>query len=128
MSPAAKVGATVLAAFALLAFLTFSLRGTTRRLDTYPLKVAFKDAQGIQPGGYVRIRGVDEGNVESVHLDPGGNALLTLRIRREYQVKDTDSIRIVGGLFGFQPPWVEITPAGAGSPAPKEVTLSGESG
>jgi len=111
-SEAAKVGATALVALAMLAFVTFYLRGALGREGTYTQQVTFPNAQGIQEGAYVRVKGVDMGAVREVGLSPTGDALLTLRMSRRYQVKPQDSIRIVGGLFGFSPPFVEITPNG----------------
>jgi phospholipid/cholesterol/gamma-HCH transport system substrate-binding protein len=113
MSDVARVGLTVLIAAVLLVVGTFSLRATLLRAGTYPYEVAFPDAQGIQEGAYVRVRGVDVGTVKAIDLK-ANKPLLTLLIRRDKypQVSDDDAIRIVGGLFNFNPPYVEITPGG----------------
>jgi phospholipid/cholesterol/gamma-HCH transport system substrate-binding protein len=127
---AAKVGLTVLVAALALAYATFSLRGSMLGRGSYLQQVTFPHAQGIQEGAYVRVRGVDMGTVETVGLGPRGQALLTLRISDEYRVKPEDAITISGGLFGFNPPWVEITPGGREQPvavAPGE-PLEGETG
>ena len=72
---------------------------------------------------------MDFGAVERVSLDPAGNALLRLRLSDKYQVKASDNIRIVGGLFGFSPPYVEITPnAAAATISPEPDVLTGQSG
>lgn len=130
ISEAAKVGITALVAFALLILATFSLRGSFQRGNSYTRKVTFPNAQGIQEGAFVRVRGVDMGTVEDVGLDPNGNAVLTLRVSKKYQVKAQDAIRIVGGLFGFSPPYVEIIPNGrsAAVTAPEPEILTGEAG
>lgn len=118
LNEAARVGLAVLAALGMLVFATFFLRGSLNRANTRTLKVAFTNAQGIQKGAYVRVRGVDVGQVEKISLGDGATAVLTLRVGEEYQVKPEDSIRIVGGMFGFSPPYVEITPGGRkGGPA-----------
>lgn len=111
-SEAAKVGITALVALAILAFVTFFLRGTLTRGKSYTRQVEFPNAHGIQEGAFVRVKGVDVGEVEEVGLSSSGNALLTLRISEKYRLKPEDSIRIVGGVFGFGAPYVEITPNG----------------
>ncbi|MCC2671789.1 MAG: ABC-type transport system involved in resistance to organic solvent, periplasmic component [Armatimonadetes bacterium] len=129
LSEAAKVGITTLVALALLAFATFSLRSTLQKGKSYTRDVMFPNAQGIQEGAFVRVRGVDLGNVERVMLDPAGNAVLRLRLSDRYKVKAADSIRIVGGLFGFSPPFVEITPnAATASVSPEPEVLTGLAG
>lgn len=127
---AARVGLAVLLALGMLVFATFFLRGSFGRAKTYTQRVSFPNAQGIQEGAYVRVRGVDMGEVEDISLGAENAAVLTLRINEEYRVKPEDSIRIVGGLFGFSPPYVEITPggrAGAATTANGDV-LQGETG
>lgn len=127
---AARVGLVVLVAAVLLGVATFALRGTLGGAKSYTLRVSFPDAQGIQKGAYVRVRGVEMGAVEGIRLGPGGDAILTLRILDEYQVKPEDSIRIAGGLLGFSPAYVEITPGGRKTPAVISTpgVLPGESG
>jgi phospholipid/cholesterol/gamma-HCH transport system substrate-binding protein len=118
MTDAARVGLTVLVALAVLAVGTFSLRSIQNRRGTHDEKVSFTDAQGIQEGAYVRVRGVDVGTVNEIHLGPNYEAVLTLRISDRYpRIRPEDSVRIVGGLFGFDPPRVEITPGGRRTPA-----------
>ena len=130
LSEAAKVGITALVAFALLILATFSLRGAFQRGNSYVRKVTFPNAQGIQQGAFVRVRGVDMGTVEAVGLDPNGNAVITLRVSEKYRLKAQDAIRIVGGLFGFSPPYVEIIPNGrtAAITSPEPDVLTGEAG
>jgi phospholipid/cholesterol/gamma-HCH transport system substrate-binding protein len=128
---AARVGLTVLIAAALLVVATFTLRGRFGGGGSYVQTVQFPDAQGIQKGAYVRVRGVDLGTVEKIGLAPSGNAQLTLRISNQYRYDPAkDAIRIVGGLLGFSPPYVEITPNGlrqAAATTPDGVPI-GESG
>jgi phospholipid/cholesterol/gamma-HCH transport system substrate-binding protein len=124
-----RVGLTVAAGLLLLGFVTFFLRGSLGGGGAYLQPVSFPNAQGIQEGAYVRVRGVDMGSVEKVGLGADNQALLTLRIRNAYRVKPDDSIRIVGGLLGFSPPSIEITPGGRKTAAAggSEV-LTGETG
>jgi ABC-type transporter Mla subunit MlaD len=110
-SNAVRVGLAVMGAFVLLMFATFSLRRVNVGA-TYLRRVAFADAQGIQEGAFVRVRGVNKGTVEEVNLGSPTEAVLTLRMRSDYQIEPDDSVRIVGGLFSFSPPYVEITPGG----------------
>jgi phospholipid/cholesterol/gamma-HCH transport system substrate-binding protein len=129
-SDAARVGITLLVAAAMLVVGTFSLRSTLRNRDTYTQKVAFTNAQGIQEGAYVRVRGVDMGTVEKIGLGSMREAVLTLRVKEEYKIRPDDLIRIVPSLVGFNPPFVEITPGGrrgSGPAIPAEV-LVGDSG
>lgn len=111
MSYAAKVGITVLAAAALLAYATFSLRATLKG-PTNPVLVSFQNALGVQPGAPVRVQGVEMGAVDRVTLGRDGRALLRLLVRKEYTVGPRDAIAVVGGLLSLNPPYVEITPNG----------------
>jgi phospholipid/cholesterol/gamma-HCH transport system substrate-binding protein len=113
----ARVGLTVLIGLGLFIGAVFWLRNLSQ--DTYRYPVRFENAQGIQKGAYVRIGGVTMGQVGAVDLTPGAEkpALLTLEISRKYQVQPSDAIRIVAGLAGFSPPYVEITPGGLGADA-----------
>lgn len=112
VSDGAKVGITVLVGLLALLGGMFWLRGSVQHAGSYEQRVSFTNAQGLQKGGYVRVRGVDFGEVEKVALGPDGNALVTLRLSDSYRVTANDSIRIVGGLLGFSAPYVEITPGG----------------
>jgi phospholipid/cholesterol/gamma-HCH transport system substrate-binding protein len=116
VSDTARVGVTVLVALVLLAALSLSLRATMMRTGTYTRRVVAQNAQGIQAGAAVRVRGVDMGTVDRVGLGPNHRALLTLRISSDYIVQPDDDIRIIGGMMGFAPPHVEITPGGRDSP------------
>jgi phospholipid/cholesterol/gamma-HCH transport system substrate-binding protein len=109
---ALKVGLAALAAFALLIYATFALRGSFGSLGSYTQKVTFKDAKGVQEGAAVRARGVDIGEVEDVALGTRGEAVMTLRVSNEYQIRPDDLISIAGGTLGFGQPLIEITPGG----------------
>jgi len=86
----------------------------------------FDDARGVQPGAYVRLRGVDIGQVEGVDFAVGGRPEVTMRIDDRFQVRREDSVRIVGGVLGFSPPYVEIIPGGRLNP-PRGGLIVGES-
>jgi phospholipid/cholesterol/gamma-HCH transport system substrate-binding protein len=112
VTDSAKVGLTALAAAAVLMAGTFSLRGVTDKQGSYLKTVSFKDAQGIQEGAFVRVRGVEIGSVEETRLGSRGDAELVLRISKDYDIRPDDAIRISGGVFGFGQAYVEITPQG----------------
>lgn len=129
-----RVGLATLAAFGLLVWATYFFRGGLGQGTSYTRDVAFQEAQGLQKGAYVRVRGVDVGEVERVRLAPVVGAgevqpVVTLRLRKDlYQISAADHIRIVGGLLGFSQPYVEIAPGGGPfSPSPAE-PLRGEPG
>jgi len=122
-----RVGVAVIVGLVLFIGASFWLRGALSQADTYRFSAKFGNAQGIQKGAYVRVGGVNVGQVEHVGLGPDEKlpAVLTLQIsRRMYpQVRPTDSVRIVGGVIGFGQPIVEITPGGR-----KEAVLPGPDG
>ncbi len=126
-SDAAKVGVTVLVALGVLVWATFFLRGNLGKSGTYVQDVSFKNAQGIQRGALVRVRGVDLGQVEGVGLGSDGDARVALRMREAYRIQPRDAIRIVGALVGFGQPYIEITPGGRKTAIAGPV-LSGEVG
>src|SRR5690349_5636835 len=107
---AVKVGITVLIGLAVLAGITFLLPGAFGG-NARTVEISFPDAQGLQPGGYVRVRGVVVGTVKKVKLGPQAEAVVTFTLDKEYTLKDTDRVRIAGGGIGFNPPFIEITPA-----------------
>ncbi|MBM3460283.1 MAG: MCE family protein, partial [Armatimonadetes bacterium] len=133
-----RVGLATLAAIGLLVWATYFFRGGLGDGEIYRREVAFPEAQGLQRGAYVRVRGVDVGQVEQVRLDvPDGGgslqAILTLALRQDvYRIQDGDGIRIVGSLFSFNPPYVEITPAASRRntriPGSQFRTLQGDQG
>jgi len=135
LSDAARVGITVLLATVLLIAGVFWLQRNWGAGDTYARDVTFPDAQGIQKGAYVRVRGVDVGSVSAVRLGSDASALITLRIRKPeveggYRLSARDSIKIVAGVLGFSPSYIEITPnARAADAATGEPTvLVGQTG
>ncbi len=107
---AAKVGITVLIGLAVLAGITFLLPGAFAG-KTKTVEISFPDAQGLQPGGYVRVRGVVVGTVKDVQLGEQAEAVVHFTMDENYTLKSTDKIRIAGGGIGFSPPYIEITPA-----------------
>ncbi|MFN3650463.1 MAG: MlaD family protein [Armatimonadota bacterium] len=125
---AARVGLTVVVGLAILIWATFWLRSRVATGDTYIARASFADAQGLQEGAYVRVRGVTLGEVASVGLGADSRALVEMRIAERYPLKDTDSIRIVTSIGGFTPPYVEITPNGKLQPEAKTLPpgLTGE--
>lgn len=128
-SDTARVGLTVILAGVVLVAGSFWLRGSARGAGFYTQQVSFPNAQGIQEGAYVRVRGVNLGTVDRVELGPDGNARLTLRLRNTYRLQPEDSIRITGGLIGFQPPTIEVTPGGRRDrPSPASDVLTGDTG
>jgi phospholipid/cholesterol/gamma-HCH transport system substrate-binding protein len=130
VNDALKVGVAVLIALAALIYVTFALPRAFQGRNTYEVKVAFDDARGIAEGAPVRVSGVDKGTVSDIDFDSRlGKPVLTLRIKSDYPLGPNDAIRIAGGLIGFNPPWVEITPGGrvTADPAPGGIR-TGDSG
>ena len=109
-----RVGLAVVLGMAAFAWVTFYVRKGDIRGEFYIQGVRFENAQGVQEGAYVRVSGVTVGQVKRVDLAEDGKAILGLQLPRKLRLTDTDLIRIVGGIFSFSPPHVEITRRGEG--------------
>lgn len=107
------VGAAVLAVAA--GFLLWSTGGNLRGLggDSYELRAAFPNVDGIENGTDVRVAGVKVGRVSAVTLDPQtylAEACLTLPVQIQLP---TDSAALIqsDGLLGGS--YIELQPGGA---------------
>lgn len=119
------VGLTVLAAAALLAWVTVVLQGGWGK--TYTASVRFLNAQGLQAGAPVRVRGVEMGSVEEIGLDGEQIPVARLKMSRAYRLRPGDRVKVVGSLLSLNPPYVEVTPGG-GKAVDGPVVLEGDSG
>ena len=111
MSPEARVGTVTVLAFLVAVAFALALPGAgLLRPQGYAVVVAVRDASGIAQGAPVRMSGVHVGQVASVSLSPGGDALVTLTIRPGVQIPEGSRYRLATtGLVGEQ--FIAITPA-----------------
>lgn len=126
MSPEARVGAVTVLAFLVAVGFALALPGAgLLRPQGYPVVVAVGDASGIAPGAPVRMSGVHVGQVASVTLSPGGDALVTLTIRPGVQIPEGSRFRLATtGLVGEQ--FIAITPARGRPPVAPGAVMQGE--
>jgi phospholipid/cholesterol/gamma-HCH transport system substrate-binding protein len=82
--------------------------------DTYRLSARFTSVSGLRPGTSVEIYGIQEGSVESLHLDPKRQmAVVTMKINKNVKIYDDATATIkTAGLIGDK--YVKIDPGGAG--------------
>jgi phospholipid/cholesterol/gamma-HCH transport system substrate-binding protein len=114
-STAAGVGVVVVMAAAIMVAVYVLLASAGVVGNTYPLSVAFDNAQGVTKGTEVRLAGVKIGEVDKVDVTEGNRALLTLRIKQKYDVPNDAEIRLASsGLLTT--PVVEIVPKRRGAP------------
>lgn len=123
---ALQVGLAVAAALLLVAWVTFALGGFARGGEL--VKVRFDNVHGLQEGAPVRVRGVEQGLVKELTLDESHRPIATLNMKRGYTIRPGDRIRVVGGLFSLNPPYIEITPGAGLAAAGSTDVLVGESG
>jgi len=81
--------------------------------DTYRIKARFTSVNGLKPGSFVDMAGVQVGQVESINLDTASYvAIATLKIKREVPI-DEDAIATIktSGLIGDR--YIAISPGGS---------------
>lgn len=81
--------------------------------DTYQIKARFTSAQGLKPGSFVDMAGVQVGQVESISLDTGSYvAMVTLKIK-DWAPIDEDAIATIktSGIIGDR--YISISPGGS---------------
>jgi phospholipid/cholesterol/gamma-HCH transport system substrate-binding protein len=129
-----KVGLFVFIAFVLLAVVVFSISDVyTQARSTYPLRVRFQFANGIDAGAPVRVSGVTVGEVHSVHVyrdeaTQKMQAELEVRIARNTRLEE-DSIAYVNTLGFLGQRYLEIVPGtpGARLLTPGEILIGRDS-
>lgn len=107
---AVKVGMLVLIAFALAVAGFFYLSGF--KLNTYTVRVHFKDTRGLQRQSVVRLKGVAIGDVQEVKLEQNGGTLtptVTLAINQKYEIPTDYQFVIASGLL-ITNPTIEVRP------------------
>ncbi|MEM1278327.1 MAG: outer membrane lipid asymmetry maintenance protein MlaD [Pseudomonadota bacterium] len=79
----------------------------------YELVAEFRKAEGISPGGDVRIGGVKVGSITEMDLDPQSyKAILRLSINEEVQIPDDSDVKITSSsLLGDS--YLAIQPGGS---------------
>ena len=70
------VGAVILAGILLIIFGTIFLRGTVLGAEKQEIRARFRNVGSVMKGNDVKLRGVPIGRVESVELEPDGQAVL----------------------------------------------------
>ncbi|MFF0501448.1 MlaD family protein [Nocardia aobensis] len=61
---------------------------------TATYRARFGDVFGLQANGDVRLRGVQIGKITGIDLTPDNRALVTLTVRTDYRLRDTDRLAI----------------------------------
>ncbi len=111
----AKVGAFfVVAALVLGGWLTYLAH---LKPNSYVVKVSFKDMKGLIPQSFVRMQGVQVGEVKRVDLDTDAitadghfpDPVVTLVIDSKYRIPEDSIFRVASGIL-ITNPTVEITP------------------
>ncbi len=106
----AIVGLFVIAAFALLFFMTIKLSGV-RKVEGkgYKYFVIFNDVSGLVNKAKVAIAGVNAGYVDKIELTPNGKAKLTIVITKNVKLKkDASAFIKTYGFMGEK--YIEIFP------------------
>jgi phospholipid/cholesterol/gamma-HCH transport system substrate-binding protein len=84
----------------------------------YPIKLQFKDIQGLKPGAVVRLSGKDVGRVDAVDF-VGESIDVTCKVDKEVRALITDgSVGTVGALSLLGESFVTIKAAPGGQPVP----------
>ncbi len=107
---AVKVGVLVLLAFVLAAGAYYYLSGIN--LNTYTVRVHFKDTRGLLKQSVVRLKGVAIGDVQDVKLEQSNGTLVptvTLAIKKQYEIPTTYQFVIASGLL-ITNPTIEVRP------------------
>ncbi|AHF93619.1 ABC-type transport system involved in resistance to organic solvents, periplasmic component [Opitutaceae bacterium TAV1] len=106
------VGAFVLAGIVAIAWLAIKIgSGTLLGSGSWLLEARFANSGGINPGSSVIIAGVPVGRVESVRLDDGFNAIVTLRLQDSLKLPtDTMASIKTSGLIGDR--YIALAPGG----------------
>lgn len=129
MSSAAKVGAVMLAALAVLAFFILRIEdiGLGRAKTTREIKAIFDDVAGLDAKSTVRIAGVRKGKVKDIRVLPDGRAEVTLEVDDDVPLHANATARVANlGLLGEK--YVELDPGTPDSPVVAQnqpVTLRG---
>ena len=81
--------------------------------DYYRITARFTSVNGLKPGSFVDMAGVQVGQVESIHLDTSSYvAMVTLKINKDVPI-DEDAIATIktSGLIGDR--YIAISPGGS---------------
>jgi phospholipid/cholesterol/gamma-HCH transport system substrate-binding protein len=108
-NPAIRVGIIVVLALAAFLAVYLFLTGYNLRSRSYDIHVVFKDAKGITPGSQVDMAGVHVGQVDTVGLNYGNKAVLTLRIGKQFKIPEGSKVQLTQGVLVSQVT-VDITP------------------
>ena len=107
---AVKVGILVLLACVLAVGAFMYLSGI--KLNTYIVRVHFKDTRGLLRQSVVRLKGVAIGEVQEVKLEQNGGTLtptVTLAINKKYEIPTSYQFVIASGLL-ITNPTIEVRP------------------
>jgi len=79
----------------------------------YTLTAEFRKAEGVSPGGDVRIAGVKVGSIRDMRLDPKSfKAVLTLSLRQGIEIPEDSSAKVTSAsLLGDS--FIAIAPGGS---------------
>ncbi|HEX8169222.1 MAG TPA: MlaD family protein [Thermoanaerobaculia bacterium] len=117
MSSAAKVGAVMLLALAILGFFVLRIEdiSLSRSKNMREITVMFDDVAGLDDESAVRIAGVRKGHVTDIKVMPDGRAKVTMQVDDDVPLHENASARVANlGLLGEK--YIEIDPGTGNSP------------
>ncbi|MFZ2490935.1 MAG: MlaD family protein [Thermoanaerobaculia bacterium] len=129
MSSAAKVGAVMLIALAVLGYFVLKIEDIDlgSRGGKREVKVLFENVAGLEPKSAVRIAGVRKGTVRDIRVLPDGQAEVTLEVDNDVPLRANASAKVANmGLLGEK--YVELDPGTSDAPVMADqavVRLSG---
>jgi phospholipid/cholesterol/gamma-HCH transport system substrate-binding protein len=97
VNPAVKVGIIVFIALVLFGVAAVFLTGY--RGKSYPIIVVFDDIMGLTEGSSVTMAGVRIGRVDDIKLNDKQQAVVTLKIGREYRIPENSIFVLRVGLL-----------------------------
>lgn len=114
-STEARVGAVILTALLLLAWLTFQVGGFSFGEKGYTIEAVFKTVAGLEEAAKVKIAGVPVGTVERIYLKDG-RARVVLRLDEGTVVRE-DSVVGIGSIGILSEAFVDISAGSEDAPA-----------
>jgi len=128
MSSAAKVGAFMLVALAIMAFFVLKIEDiNVRRHGVRRVSAIFNDVAGLDDKSAVRIAGVRKGKVTGVHVQPDGRAKVNMEIDDDVPLHTNSTAKVANlGLLGEK--YIDIEPGSQNLPVipdGQQVVLAG---
>jgi phospholipid/cholesterol/gamma-HCH transport system substrate-binding protein len=117
MTSAAKVGAVMLIALAVLGYFILRIEdiSLSRSKTTREIKAVFDDVAGLDDESAVRIAGVRKGHVKDIKVRPDGSAEVTMQVDDDVPLHADATARVANlGLLGEK--YIELDPGSGKAP------------